>query len=515
MSSRSNIHALTTGQSRLTWFAWVVGLGLTAQGLAVHLHALPYTTDELQYLAWSKDLAWGYFSKPPGIAAAIRLWTFVDPQTSQLRLLAQICYGLSLAVSFKLLMRGGLSSTKSWVATLILGSIPLIGFAQWFFTTDALLLLCWLLSLVIAWEALQASSPRIALRYWALLGIVIGLGTLCKHFMLFFWLGLAIHLAILGYRSRDHLAGVLLALSVFVLIISPHLLWLMEHPGTTLKHLTDLQASDTKHLQMSDRLASLGMHALHGVEFLLAQWLGLGVGMMLMLRQKVAWTPLQRWLLASSLPILGIFVMQALLSHAYANWALPATFTLGLALLARYLNANDIEAQGEAGRGSMSVLFVWAMSNLLMSFFIAFGAQGLKYIRPDAVVWIDRLDPFHRQRGWDTFGQHLLELRKPPDIAWGVQDRDTASRILYQFGEGQLLYQSSPNTKLNHYAMRYADRASLAASRRNRDSSMCLWQLRREAEVEESNRQSAIAKVERQRLSGRAEVWLVLPESCR
>jgi hypothetical protein len=78
--------------------------------------------------------------------------------------------------------------------------------------------------------------------------------------------------------------------------------------------------------------------------------------------------------------------MQALLSHAYANWALPATFTLGLALLARYLNANDIEAQGEAGRGSMSVLFVWAMSNLLMSFFIAFGAQGLKFIRPDAVV---------------------------------------------------------------------------------------------------------------------------------
>lgn len=207
--------------------------------------------------------------------------------------------------------------------------------------------------------------------------------------------------------------------------------------------------------------------------------------------------------------------MQALLSHAYANWALPATFTLGLALLARYLNANDIEAQGEAGRGSMSVLFVWAMSNLLMSFFIAFGAQGLKFIRPDAVVWIDRLDPFHRQRGWDTFGQHLVELRKPPDIAWGVQDRDTASRIVYQFGEGQLLYQSSPNTKLNHYAMRYADRASLAASRRNRDSSMCLWQLRREAEVEESNRQSAIAKVERQRLSGRAEVWLVLPESCR
>ena len=204
MSARSNIHALMTGQSQLTWFAWVVGLGLTAQGLAVHLHALPYTTDELQYLAWSKDLAWGYFSKPPGIAAAIRLWTFVDPQTSQLRLLAQICYGLSLAVSFKLLMRGGLSSTKSWVATLILGSIPLIGFAQWFFTTDALLLLCWLLSLMIAWEALQASSPRIALRYWALLGVVIGLGTLCKHFMLFFWLGLAIHLAILGYRSRDH-----------------------------------------------------------------------------------------------------------------------------------------------------------------------------------------------------------------------------------------------------------------------------------------------------------------------
>jgi hypothetical protein len=55
-----------------TWvIAGLVALALW-RGLASVLAGLPLHFDEAQYWGWSRELAWGYYSKPPGIAAAIR-----------------------------------------------------------------------------------------------------------------------------------------------------------------------------------------------------------------------------------------------------------------------------------------------------------------------------------------------------------------------------------------------------------------------------------------------------------
>ena len=166
--------------------AWLAGLGMIAHALAIHSQSLPYTTDELQYVAWSKDLDWGYFSKPPGIAFALWLWSLIDPLASELRLFAQLCYGISLVISFKFFRDDGLSFGRSMMASLILGSTPLIGFAQWFFTTDALLLICWLMALAIAWRALKAQQFQCAWHWWSLLGIVIAIGGAVQTLYAFF-----------------------------------------------------------------------------------------------------------------------------------------------------------------------------------------------------------------------------------------------------------------------------------------------------------------------------------------
>ena len=55
-------------------------LGLTALLLAWRFWALPRLgitlyVDEAQYWTWAQQLDWGYFSKPPGIAALIWLST--------------------------------------------------------------------------------------------------------------------------------------------------------------------------------------------------------------------------------------------------------------------------------------------------------------------------------------------------------------------------------------------------------------------------------------------------------
>jgi len=396
--------------------------------------------------------------------------------------------------------------------------MPLIGFAQWFFTTDALLLMCWLLGLLFVWRASTATSFRLAATWWVLLGFVIAIGTLCKHSMLFFWIGLVVQWALPLARGPRHLLGLVFCFLGFVLVLSPHVLWLIEHPGTTLKHLLDLQSQgfdDPRAKVQGHEALSMVRKLLDGAEFIGAQWLGLGIGIILLIRVKTSLTRLQLLLLAHSVPVLGLFILQATISQAYANWALPATFTLGIALVSHFLNSQVQGRQSVAGRFDASVLLsFWVLSNLLISLAIAFAAPGLKMMRPELGVLIDRIDPFHRQRGWDAFDHALMRLKKPAAVPWGVSDRDSAARVLHRFGDTQLVYRRVPGSKPNHYALHYPFKDSGSTSSSQKNAAACTWFLARESQLGEENRRRAIARIERPRLSGRAEVWLVWPEAC-
>ena len=54
----------------LFWLAWWAVRVLVMQASGAGLHV-----DEAQYWWWSTELAWGYYSKPPMIAALIHLST--------------------------------------------------------------------------------------------------------------------------------------------------------------------------------------------------------------------------------------------------------------------------------------------------------------------------------------------------------------------------------------------------------------------------------------------------------
>ena len=76
-------------------------LGLTAILLAWRFWVIPYMgvtlyVDEAQYWTWAQQLDWGYFSKPPGVAALIALSTalFGDGLLG-VKALAMLCYPLA------------------------------------------------------------------------------------------------------------------------------------------------------------------------------------------------------------------------------------------------------------------------------------------------------------------------------------------------------------------------------------------------------------------------------------
>ncbi len=126
-------------------------LMVIASGSGLHV-------DEAQYWVWSRDLQWGYYSKPPVIAALIRASTHLAGDgVVGIRLLCMLCWLAASAVlawlgAQMLSVRAGL-----WAAAL-LAATPASGLLGLVATTDAPLLLGWTVCMALTWQALRVSS---------------------------------------------------------------------------------------------------------------------------------------------------------------------------------------------------------------------------------------------------------------------------------------------------------------------------------------------------------------------
>ncbi len=76
--------------------------GLTlARIAAIFLSPLELYPDEAQYWLWSRVLQWGYASKPPLIAAFIRLTTVASDGEAWVRLSAPLSHGAAMLALYR------------------------------------------------------------------------------------------------------------------------------------------------------------------------------------------------------------------------------------------------------------------------------------------------------------------------------------------------------------------------------------------------------------------------------
>ena len=297
----------------LGWRLWAV----SHAGITLYV-------DEAQYWTWAQHLDWGYFSKPPGIAALIRLSTalFGDGLLG-VKALAMLCYPLAAGVCWAVARRLYDDEVAFWSALCVL-TLPMFAWLGLFVSTDALLTLFWTLALW-AWLRAEASDRW---RDWLLLGVICGVGLLSKYTMAAF-LGAAF-LYLLAFQ-RHRLASlkpwtaVLLALA----LLSPNIVWNVTHDFPTLKHTADI----TLNRQAGGGLKSLG-------EFWAAQWAAFGpvfgsVFILLLARCRDSWRDERRRLLLwFALPLWAVVSAQAFRSTANANWAAPAFAPAAIAAVA-------------------------------------------------------------------------------------------------------------------------------------------------------------------------------------
>ena len=302
--------------------------------LLLKIGALNFTTfnlfgDEAQYWLWSKDIDFGYFSKPPFLSWIIRIYTEVlGSSFIALKLFPSFVYLLIAWSIYNLLLNSGLNKKDSFAGCLIFLFIPAVSFSSFIISTDLFLLLFWTLSLN---QLIKINSEQV-LKNFILLGIFLGLGFLSKYAAIYFVICLFV-LILFDQRFRkiflNNLSGFSLTFLSMFIIILPNIIWNFNNDWITLQHTSD-----------NANFANIEIDFIRGLEFLLIQVLMLGPFIVLGgLFGFNKWDHIQKIFLIFSVPIILIVFIEAIIVRANANWAAPALISLFALLYIRIKNS--------------------------------------------------------------------------------------------------------------------------------------------------------------------------------
>ena len=210
---------------------------LTALRLA-YIGRVELSPDEAYYQMWSERLDWGYYSKGPGVAMAIRLGTLLfGPTEFGVRFLSPVlALGTSL-VLFAFARRLYGTGPAAW-AILLLNLIPIFQAGSLLMTIDPLSVFFWSAAMLTCWLALERRQVR--LPYWLLTGLGIGLGFLSKYTNAMELLCIPLAMALAPrWRREFRRVGFYLMLLVAAVVGSPPVFWNASHAWITFNHLHD------------------------------------------------------------------------------------------------------------------------------------------------------------------------------------------------------------------------------------------------------------------------------------
>jgi 4-amino-4-deoxy-L-arabinose transferase-like glycosyltransferase len=207
----------------------------------------PITFDEAYYWIWAKNLAFGYYDHPPGVALVIRLGTMIAGDTELgVRLISIL---LALPMSYAVfrtaeILFGGTRVAAN--ATILLNVTLMAAVGTLIVTPDSPLLVA--SSFVLFALAKVLESGRGA--WWLAVGAAVGLALLSKYTAMFFGPAIVIWLISVPKLRRWFFSpwlylGGLAALAVF----SPVILWNADHHWVSF--IKQLGRSQVDHFRLS------------------------------------------------------------------------------------------------------------------------------------------------------------------------------------------------------------------------------------------------------------------------
>lgn len=437
-----------------------VGLLAMARLIMAMAWPVPLSVDEAQYLVWSREFQWGYYSKPPIIAWMLGVGDAVCPTslvgiegcTRWLQPVAMAGAGLGVALCAHALF--GRLRITAWSLVLFF-TMPVVGFYAQVASTDAWLLFFWSMGLYAFIRANERPMVQIrgvpapvegrVLEWWVLVGVCAGLGLLTKYSMGAFVISAFVFLFLERQLMRP---GPWIAAGVAFIVFAPNLAWNAHWGFPTFGHHADILVHD----------APSGQGIAGLLEFFGAQWLLFGPVLFGMLWFGTARKLMRdaagvrppfsedvsrgiRMALCFAWPILLIALVQSALSRSHANWAAPAAVGMALAASAWWM----AESAGRGARLSLGTqTALWA--SLVGQGLVAALLLVLPWLVQGAGWSGDRArDPFVRLTGFSETAQALRPLAMAQAQAGEplrimARDRDLLAGLAAHLSDAEVYY---------------------------------------------------------------------------
>lgn len=361
--------------------------------------------DEAQYWFWSKNLDFGFYSKPPMIALIITTSTAVCGESETcIRMGSLLIYPLTsllvyLSASFLFDRRTGL------VSAVIFATLPAVSLSSLVISTDIALFFFWALAFYGFIRALDSN----AWRWWLLMGFAGGMGMESKYTMgIFVFSAIAYLLTTKQFLIFKNLRLWSAALLAFLLWL-PNLYWNAQHDYITFTHTAEI-AEFEQRLFHWDELGTFiaGQLLVFGPVFFI-------LFLMISFRKKNQHNAL---LISFSWMFLGIILLQALFGRANANWAAPT-----------YIAASILVSAWLVTHHRIRLLMIAISLNLALGILV-YHTEPLFHLAGYELN--SKTDLRKRLKGWREIGTQYkaIQTRYPDAILLGT-DRTILSHLLY------------------------------------------------------------------------------------
>jgi len=263
--------------------------------VAIYLTNFDLFGDEAQYWLWSKDLDYGYYSKPPLLAWTIAVFSFfLGSDFFALKMIPVFLYCPVVLVVFIITKKLYEDRFFAFIVSITFFLAPAVSLSSFLISTDILLLFFWSLSLMMV--LFIKDSPKII--NFTLLGIFLGLAFMAKYAAIYFIISLILLCFEKSMRSvfLKNKISFIYCFFVILIIIAPNLVWNYNNGWLTFVHTQD-----------NASLHKVGLNIWGGLEFVISQILMIGpivvVGYFFTLSKNFKLDFNTKFLLIFSLPV--------------------------------------------------------------------------------------------------------------------------------------------------------------------------------------------------------------------
>ena len=398
---------------------------------AIIITPLELSADEAQYWLWSKELNWGYFSKPPMIAWLIHVSNniFGDYDYS-IRIFAPLIHGINALVIFRLSQEINDNYLAHFLSSLIWLTLPIVGVGSFLMSTDTPLMLIWTTSLLVIVKAYNSDN----LFLWNLAGLIAGLALYAKYAALYLPLGLIIfYISNFQNEKNIRLKGLFLFILNFIIVSLPNVIWNYFNNFHTINHLSSNAVIDAPSYSL-----------LGSLTFLMAQVAILGpllfIVFLLTAYNIKRLNKLSIFLLYFIFPVYILMFIQGFFSEANANWA--ASALPAITILCGYFLSKHIK---------------FAVPTIFSNFFICIFILIVSF--NGNLIFLDlKSDPLRKLKGWNILSEDLKDTisKKKSDVVL-VDRRGIAAELIYYLRNENIKIRVPESSKSpsNHYQLHY------------------------------------------------------------